>query len=171
MKNMNFKVIAIVVAGLIVLILGGNLLSGNSDKQGSSASSVSSSNNTDDLLVEACVNKLVQAIYNNDFELYLDLLDESSNKTYMNSSSEQQKEYQEKFNSINVELKSVYGEYSPESIVLDDISYIDYIGVTLASIEIYFEDEFLYDLSLQKENGRYVLRSGLSQLDDLLYIY
>ena len=71
----------------------------------------------------------------------------------------------------NQKLKEFYTQNWIKLVNFDDIDYFNAIDYKGGNIDTYIESDFIYELDFRKENGRYVLRNGLSQLDDLLDIY
>ena len=160
MKNINFKFITVLGVGAILLSLGACSSSGKSDTQGSSTSSVNTSVSEEDLLIEDSMEELLDAIYNDDFDTFINLLDESNYKIYMESDMEQQNEYKEKFFLINQKLKEFYTQNWIKLVNFDDIDYFNAIDYKGGNIDTYIESDFIYELDFRKENGRYVLRNG-----------
>ena len=168
MKNINFKFITVLGVGAILLSLGACSSSGKSDTQGSITSSVNSSTNKEDSLVEDSINKLAKAINSSDFESFIDLLDEYCYEEYMASTAEKQNEYKEKFYLINKNLQDNYEENWIDSIRIRNVGQFNGLEFIEGYGEVSLGYDCLFEVHFIKENGTYVLKDGLSQLDEFL---
>lgn len=166
---MKFKSISLMVAlSSTVLLFGCRSETSMMDIVENNSSS--SSFNQDDSLIEKSMKELLKAIDSNNFDAFVNLLDESNKELYLNSDESQQTIYQQKFLDIDEKLTNFYDENWIKSVELVDIDYFNAIDYKGGNIDTYIESDFIYELDFRKENGRYVLRNGLSQLDDLLDI-